>query len=78
MRRQRGPVLKVGKIINVDQGGHRLAVIADGDRPMRLPRLGNEFIQMRLCRSQRISHVPTVTPGTDTTGWNARTGTPVP
>jgi hypothetical protein len=33
VRRQRGAILKVREIIDVDQRGDRLAMLADGDRP---------------------------------------------
>ena len=54
VRRQRGTVLKIGEIIDVDQCGDRLAMLADGDRTMTLPHLGDELAQVRLSRSQRI------------------------
>jgi hypothetical protein len=40
VRRQRGAILKVCEIIDVDQRGDRLAVLADGDRTVAFPRLG--------------------------------------
>jgi hypothetical protein len=36
--------------------------LADGDRAVALPRLGDELTQVRLSRSQRIGHAWTVTP----------------
>jgi hypothetical protein len=43
VRRERCAILKVGEVIDVDQCGDRLAVLADGDRPVGLPRLGDEL-----------------------------------
>jgi hypothetical protein len=43
VRRQRRAILKVGEVIDVDQRGDWLAVLADGDRTVALPRLGDEF-----------------------------------
>ena len=65
MRRQRGAILEIREIIDVDQCGDRLAVLADGDRTMALPRLGDELTQVCLSRSQRIGHASTVTPCKD-------------
>ena len=56
VRRQRRAILKVSKIINTDQRGDGLAVLADGDRTVAAPRLGNELAQVHLSRAQRIGH----------------------
>jgi hypothetical protein len=43
VRGERRPVLKVCEIIDVDQRSDRLAVLADRDRTMAVPRLGDEL-----------------------------------
>ncbi len=55
VRRQRRAILKVREIIDVDQCGDRLAVLADGDGTVALPRLGDELIKVRLSGSRRNS-----------------------
>jgi hypothetical protein len=68
VRGQRRAILKVGEVIYVDQRRDRLAVLADGDWTVTLPRLGDELTQVRLSRGQRIGHASTVTPGSDYCG----------
>lgn len=43
VRGQCGAVLKVGEVIDIDQGDYRLAMLADGDGAVGLPRFGHEF-----------------------------------
>jgi hypothetical protein len=60
---QRRAVLKVGEIIDVDNCGDWLAVLANGDRTVALPRLGDKLTQVGLSRRQRICRGWTVTLG---------------
>jgi hypothetical protein len=68
VRRQRRAIFEVGKVVDADQHGNRLAVLADGDGTVALPGLSDELTQVRLGRSQRIRHVLAVTPCTDHRG----------
>jgi hypothetical protein len=68
VRRERGTILEIREIIDVDQCGDRPTMLADGDRTMALPRLSDKFAQVRLSRTQRIGHASTVTPRKDHCG----------
>jgi hypothetical protein len=57
VRRQRRAIFEVGEVVDTDQRGDRLAVLADGDGTLALPGLGDELTQMCLGRGQRIRHV---------------------
>jgi len=52
VRGQRRPVLKVGEVIDVVQRGDRLAVLADRDGTVAVPRLADELTQVRLSLSR--------------------------
>ncbi len=59
---QRRPILKVREVIDVDKRDDRLAVLADGDGTVGIPRLRDKFTQMRPGRGQRIgSHASKLT-----------------
>jgi hypothetical protein len=55
---QRGPVLQVGEVVDVDDGDRGLAVLGDRDRTMRIPGPRDQFTQVSpgRCQAIRIVH----------------------
>lgn len=51
---QRRAIIQFGEIVEINDRGHGLAVIADDDPAMSMPDQGDELIQVRLGGSQRV------------------------